>query len=292
MADINTIVFSFLSFISSIIGIFLVFLVFRKLYDDKYRRPWVFIGFATLIISLVMILDFLSAIFKNYISGKEIISEGILAFLLFVGILFLVYGVFLQYLILRYYKGRYVKTQFIPVIEGTLGGNINLNVNYGISYISKIKDKDFLLKQFVDSIKRGFQGFLITESSPKSIRKKYKIQKTPILWINKSKNITEEELVKKEIDTSSGVSNPFEINDVISFIDNFLLESKKPFILFELTQILQNNNEEIINDFINYLKHKISKYDGFIVFLVNNHLIDEDENNKLNDLLKELEIYN
>ena len=291
MAGIDTIIFSFLSFIASLIGIFLVFLIFRKLYEDKYRRPWVFIGFATVLLGLSMILEFLSSIFKNYISGQEIISTTIISFFLFVGILFLVYGVFLEFLILRFYKGRFVKTQFIPVIEGTLGGHINLNVKYGISYISHIKDKEFLLKQFSNSVKRGFQGFLITESSPKKIRKKYNIEKTPILWINESKNISEEDTIKKEVDKSSGSSSPFEINDIVSFIDEFLEQSKKPFILFEITSILKKNNEDIINDFINYLKHKISKYEGFIIFLINENLIESEENDKLKDLLKELEIY-
>lgn len=281
---------SAISLFSAVVSIFAILIslgIFRKVYEENYKKPWLYIGISSLILAFSQLFRFLNGFFMIQVLNQDV-TEFLFYVLDFISIMVLTYGIFLESLILRYYKGKFVKFKFIPVQEGSMDGDLDINVANGFAYLALKKDRDFLLKQFSEATKKGFEGFLIGETPPLDIRKKYNIEKTPIAWINQSDS-SKSSYVKEYLDDFSDIVEPININDIISFIDNFLEQSQNPFIMIDLNLILKINNFTIVSEFLKYIANRIIKYDGVLICLINNHELEKSNLAELNTFLKQLE---
>lgn len=271
----------------SLIAVFIVFSIFRKVYQEDYKRPWLFIGISTLFLICSQLLRFFYDFFNFQIINLNITEYAIYLFD-FISITILAYALLLEMLILKYYKGKFVKMKFIPVQEGSLSGDLDLDISPKNSYIAIKKDRNFLFEQFTQATKKGFEGFLFCESNPREIRLKYGIIKTPIAWITQIEKDSNEDY-KRFIDSNSDVIDPLQLNNMVHFIDNFLEQSQSPFIMLELNLLFRTNNKEIVNEFLTYITAKIEKYNGIFIGLLNLDVLQDHEIAEIKTFLKELE---
>lgn len=286
MASISIV--SLLSALMSVIAIFLSVFIFNKVYQENYKKPWLFIGISAIFIGLSQLIRFSSGFFGLNIINSQT-TEIILYFLDFLSISIIAYGLLLEFLILKYYKGKFVKMKLLPVQEGTLGGELDINVSNANSYIAFKKDRNFLFEQFSSATRKGFEGFLITELNPKDTRLKYGIPKTPIAWINQNDAGQNATFIKEFMDETSEKVDPLEINKLISYIDNFLEQSQNPFILMELNLLFKVNNHAIVFECLKYISAKVQKHNGILICSINIDVIDKSEKQDLQEFLKELE---
>ncbi len=273
----------------SVIGTFVTFSIFNKVFQENYKKPWMFVAISTIFLSLSQLLRFFSEFFTIKVSNDIVIIylEYILEF---VGMTILIYGLVLELFILKFYKGKFVKMKLIPVQEGTLGGELDLNVSKGSSYIAIKKDRRYLKEEFSGATKKGFEGFLITEENPRQVRLKFGLQKTPIAWINQNEAQQSMDYFKKEfLDESSDMVDPLQLNKIIGFVDNFVEQASAPFIMIDLNLILRMNNFTIVQEFLKYIAHKSEKYNGILICLVNEDLIKEFQLGELKEFLNVLE---
>jgi len=279
---------SLLSFFMSIFAIYLVFAIIQKVYNENHRKPWLYIGTAAISLSLSELIRFFYYS-QNYIIGTILITEGIIYSLVFFSLGFLSYGLLLEYLILRFYKGKFVKMKFVPVEEGSATGDLDINLQNGVSYLSFKKDRYFMYEQFSIATKQGFQGFLITEDNPKDIRNKFKLVKTPIAWLTQIDKSIKSDYLKDSLDENSDVVDPLQINNMISYIDNFLDQSSNPIIMIDCNQLFRLNSFYIALEFLKYISVKISKFNGVVVMLVSPDLLKKSEIIELDQFLSILE---
>ncbi|MFW5704438.1 MAG: DUF835 domain-containing protein [Nanoarchaeota archaeon] len=285
----NTATISILSGVLAIFAISIGFNIFNKVYQENYKKPWFFIAFAAVFLGLGHLLRFLTGFELLYV-GTDFVTELVINILDFLALVIFTYALVLEYLILQYYKGKFVKMKFVPVQEGTLGGELDINVSEGNSYLALKKDRNFMLEQFAEATKSGFEGFLITETSPREIRTRYKLEKTPVAWVNAvSDEAKGASYIKNSLDESSDIVDPMKINNMITFIDNFLEQAQAPFIMLELGQILKNNNHTIVFEFLRYLNERIVKYNGILICTLNVDVLDEPEVVELEDILRKLD---
>ena len=279
---------SIFSVIAAILAIALALNIFRKVYEEDYKKPWLYIGIAAIFLGLSQVLRFLDGSF-NIVIINSTVNEFIVFSFEFIAIATLTYGLFLEYVILRYFKGKFVKMKFLPVQEGTLGGELDINVNHGASYLAFKKEKNFMLEEFAKATKSGFEGFLITEENPRNVRTKYKIQRTPIAWINQFENAENSDFIKSSLDENSDTIEPIQLNNLISYVDNFLDQSQTPFIMIDLDLIFKLNNFVIVQEFLRYIAAKSQKFNGILICLVNTDVIKKSEVSELKSFLVELE---
>jgi len=282
--------FTFISLVAGIVSIFAIALsinIFNKVFQEDYKKPWLFIGISSIFMAISQLIYFLTG-FGFFIINSSI-TEVITQILEFISITILTYGLALEYLMLKYYKGKFVKIKFIPVQEGTLGGELDINVSNGSSYVAIKKDKKFITEEFSKATKKGFEGFLITENNPKEIRIKYKLEKTPIGWISQLDSDTNSDYLKQSLDENSDIIDPLQLNNLISFIDNFLEQSQNPFICIDLNLILRVNNHEIVFEFLRYITNKINKYNGILICMINVDILEKGEEEEIKEFLRELE---
>lgn len=283
--------FSLISLLSAIISIFAILTViyiFKKVYQEDYRKPWLFIGISAVFIASAQILRFLTGFYNFQIINTQI-NELIILAIDFISISILAYALLLESLILKYYKGKFIKMKFIPVQEGSVGGAIDLNISNANAYLAYKKDKKNLLEQFAIATKKGFEGFLITEENPKEIRTNYKIQLTPIAWINQTEIGKGTEYIQEFLDENSDIVDPLQLNNLIAFIDNFLEQSQNPFIMIDLNLILRTNNFTIVQEFLRYISARIKRYNGILITLINADVINKSGVTELEGFLTHLE---
>ncbi len=283
--------FSFLAILSAIlsaISIIIVLSIFKRVYQEEYKRPWLFIGISTIFFASGQIIQFL---YDN--TTLRIINSMITLTLTyifnFISVSMLTYGLLLEKLILKYYKGKFVKFKFIPIQEGTLGGELDIDIDFSTSYISINKNLNILFEEFSKAVQKGFEGFLITESNPQEIRERWKIYKTPIAWISQLEENSDSEYIRNSLGYNSGIINPIRLNDLISFVDSFLEQAENSFILMELDSILKSNNFSIIIEFLQYISTKISRYNGTLICTINNSSISASQKMELENILKPLD---
>jgi hypothetical protein len=281
-------VVSLLSFIMSIFAIYLVFAIMQKVYTEKHRKPWLYIGTAAIALSLSELLRFFYYS-QNYIVGTIGITEGIIYSLVFFSLGFLSYGLLLEYLILRFYKGKFVKIKFIPVEEGSVTGDLDIDLSNGVSYLSYKHDRSFMYEQFALATKQGFQGFLISEDNPIEIRKKFKLIKTPIAWLSQIDRNINGNYLKDSLDENSDIVDPLQINNLISFIDNFLDQSSNPLIVVDCNLLFRLNSFYIALEFLKYISTRTQRYNGVAIMMISPDLLKKSELMELVQFLKILE---
>lgn len=284
--------FSFISLLSaifSIIAILIVLNIFNKVYEEDYKKPWLFIGISTLFLVSAQLLQFISNTFELDIINSSI-TEGIIYILEFISVTVLTYALLLEYFILKYYKGKFVKMKFIPIQEGTLGGEIDLNVETGQSYLALKRDKKYLITQVSEAVKKGYEGFLLIEENPRNIRTTYNLTKTPIAWISQIDSNINSDYLKDSLDENSDLVDPLHLNNLISYVDNFLEQSQNPFIFIDLNLLIRTNDFAIFEEFLRYITNKCEKYNGILIANLESDILKENQIKELNEFLKNLEI--
>jgi hypothetical protein len=286
----NILIFSMLSVFVSILSIFLIIKIFSKVYNDEYKRPWLFIAFCSLFLGASEMIDFLSNSFQIYIFSKDS-SKLASDFLIFISNSFLAYGILLEFLIINYMKGKYVKLKFVPLSEGSASGGLDLNVSFSKSYICFNERKKEVLEEICYGFKNGYQGFLLLEQNPIEVKGKYNLERTPICYIYEIKNRQIYDEYKKEFNKKANIDicDPHELTNFLNYISTFLEQADKPIIAFQLDSILKKNEYSIVNDFVNYIKKKVEKYNGICIFLVNEKEIEFKEIDELKFLLNEID---
>lgn len=272
----------------SFIALFLSLTIFYKVFQENYKKPWLFISISIMFLALAKIGIFLKGFFGLILFSSDITEYIILAFE-FISISLLTYATLLEYLILKFYKGKFVKFKFIPVQEGSVGGELDIDVSKSNSYLAYKKDKKFLYKQFSNATKKGFEGFLLSEENPKHIRETYTLEKTPIAYISQIKTDISSQYLKDSLDSNSDIVDPINLNNIISFIDNFLEQSSNPFIMIDLDLILKINSFQINLEFFKYISAKIKNVEGILILNINRDIITTQELETLKILFLNLE---
>ena len=284
----NLFIFSLLSVFASVVSIYLIIKIFRKIYEDEYKRPWLFIGFCALFLAFSEVLNFLSNFNINLFSNIESSKTASNMFVVISNML-LAYGILLEFYILKYFKSKSLRLKFIPTTEGNLDGSIDLNVDIGESYICFNDRKKQSLEEISRSLKKSFQGFFLTEENIEYFREKYKILKSPICYIYEVKDIETKNDLLDSFGANTDIADPLELNNILVFVENFLERAKKPIIIMDLNLIYQKNNYSISSDFVLFLSKKIKKFNAIGIFFIDEDKFEKPLIDEIKINLKELE---
>lgn len=97
------------------------------------------------------------------------------------------------------------------------------------SYLALEEKPQKSFERFVNEVEHGAQGLIITRQYPNKIRKRYGLEKTPILWLS----------------TKPGDNNinPTNIATLIHVIVNFIQKSENSILLLDAVEYLVTNND-------------------------------------------------
>ncbi len=101
------------------------------------------------------------------------------------------------------------------------------------SYLVKEEKPQKSFKLFVNEVEHGAQGLIVTRQYPNEIRKRYRLEKTPIIWLSTK--------------PGDNIIDPTNIATLIHMIINFIQKSENSILLVDAVEYLvSNNNFQII----------------------------------------------
>lgn len=137
-------------------------------------------------------------------------------------------------------NAQYVKPQ-AESAEGDVQNELDICTGYLIK--EEVPDRSYEI--FKDWVTHGHQGLCITRDFPAKIRKKYGLEKTPIIWLSTS-------------DTENTVP-PQNLSALFYHIENFLKKSENGILLLSgLEYLITHNTYQSVLKFIQLLNEQIA----------------------------------
>jgi hypothetical protein len=139
----------------------------------------------------------------------------------------------------------------IPALESTKAGAGEPSLKSGQMYLVK-KDPAKAFDIFARTVFNGYEGLCITRVFPPTMRKKYGLEKTPIVWLTS--------------EASAGEQSVKSIQELSILIGAFLQKAKKAVILLDgFEYIVTNNGFEPFIRFLQILNDRLQRSGGVLI---------------------------
>jgi len=163
--------------------------------------------------------------------------------------------------------------------EEVIKEDLKLSLETGTCYILDYDDFSKGYEIFIDYVKHRKHGLCITRQSPPKVRRKYTLEKTPIIWLSKAET-SEEKCI-----------SPDDLSKLDSTIKNFIKEADDGIVLFEGIEYLNiHNNFGSVIKFINSLTDALALSSSSLLVLVDSKVFDDKEFHVLKRDLESFEV--
>jgi predicted hydrocarbon binding protein len=141
-------------------------------------------------------------------------------------------------------------------------GDAKYDLDICTGYLIKEENPDKSYEVFRDWVTHGHQGLCITRDFPAKIRKKYGLEKTPIIWLSTS-------------ETENTVP-PQNLSALFYHIENFLKKSENGILLLSgLEYLITHNSYQSVLKFIQLLNEQIAIREAVLVVPLSPLTLDE-----------------
>lgn len=165
-----------------------------------------------------------------------------------------------------------------PVAEKASDDAPKQSLEMGLIYLfDKSKGNDYM-DIFVDQVKHNIQGLCITRHSPKRIREKYGLEKTPIVWLNGSELQTSEHCIKPDNLTGLGAT-----------INKFMADANEGLVLLDgVEYLIARNSFESVLKFLHLLNDRVMMSNCMVMLCMDPMTIDQRQHHLLLTEMREL----
>ncbi|PIV70317.1 MAG: hypothetical protein COS08_00880 [Euryarchaeota archaeon CG01_land_8_20_14_3_00_38_12] len=162
-----------------------------------------------------------------------------------------------------------------PVAENEVETPQKYPLERGLSYIVKEEKLDKSYEIFYDQVIHGYSGLSITKLPPEKVRERYKIAKSPILW-----------LTFKEVENAI---SPKDIEGLKSAISDFIGKTEKPVILLDcFDQLRLVNGFEKSMSMLMEIKDLCAKNNANLLVTISPGIFEEKQLASIEKELKEV----
>ena len=167
------------------------------------------------------------------------------------------------------------KQDIRPEAESIEESDQAFELDTATSYLVKEEAPDVSYKIFMDYVTHGHQGLCITRDFPAKVRKKFNMEKTPIIWLSTS-------------DTENTVA-PQNLSALFYQIENFLKQSENGIIMLSgMEYLISHNTYQSVLKFVQLLNEQIAIRDSILIVPLSPLTLDEKD---LKMIERELETY-
>ncbi len=128
-----------------------------------------------------------------------------------------------------------------PVAENSLRTELKYRLESSEGYIIGEKRPEKSFQIFVDLVTHGIPGFVVSRTYPEKLRRKYRLEKTPLVWLSKSH--------------VEGTVDPNDLAKLIYMIQGFTKKSPESVVLLDgLEYLIIQTGFEAVLKFVHQLK--------------------------------------
>ncbi len=156
--------------------------------------------------------------------------------------------------------------KIIPMTEELeRSSGIEYKLKRGHIYLKKEESPEGSFDMFVDAISKGSHGLCITRRTPERIREKYKLKKTPIVWLT-------------EMHTPTGLVISPQLERVLHLVGDFIDKSDNSVIVLDgIGYLIHHNNFRRVLQFFHRLRDKIAISNSRLIIPLSPLTIEERE---------------
>ncbi|MBU7010626.1 MAG: PAS domain S-box protein [Theionarchaea archaeon] len=131
-----------------------------------------------------------------------------------------------------------------PVAEKSLHTKLKFRLDFSETYLIKEKKPEKSFEIFIDFVTHGIPGFMVSRTYPEKVKRHYRLQKTPMLWLSNTQ-------VDNAID-------PNDLSKLIFIIEDFTKKSEHSVVLLDgLEYLITQTDFEGVSKFLHELKDMI-----------------------------------
>jgi len=150
-----------------------------------------------------------------------------------------------------------------PVREVVKGATRRFELESGSSYLVE-NDVEKAFEVFADNVLSGLEGLCITRQFPSKVRRKYGLEKTPIIWLTSEK--------------AEGEVTVHSIQDLSILIANFLEKTKRGVVLLDGIEYLTTNHGfELFIRFLQMSRSRFEQKDAILIAPLLEEALDKRE---------------
>ena len=150
-----------------------------------------------------------------------------------------------------------------PVKEVARGVKRRFELESGSSYLVE-NDVEKAFEVFADNVLSGLEGLCITRLSPSKVRRKYGLEKTPIVWLTSER--------------AEGEATVHSIQDLSILIANFLEKTKRGVVLLDgLEYLITNHGFELFIRFLQTSRSRFEQKDAILIAPLLEEALDKRE---------------
>ena len=154
-----------------------------------------------------------------------------------------------------------------PIMEKAIDTARQFTLENGTIYTYDRRDEQDYLEIFADQVRHNVQGLCITRQNPGKIRQRFGLEKTPMIWLNASDTVADENCLKP--DNLSGLG---------ATLSKFLSEADNGFILMDgIEYLIARNGFETVLKFIHFLNDKTMVSNSSILIVLDPLAIAEQQ---------------
>ncbi|MBT3465108.1 DUF835 domain-containing protein, partial [archaeon] len=161
------------------------------------------------------------------------------------------------------------------ILETTTNGKIDIELNPNNIYLLKEKNDSYAAELFVSTLNKGYAGLGMTRDNPKLIKEKFKLEKTPFIWLKKSKN---------KSDKSSLVN----VKDLQKIMFDFMNHGKSVILIERFDYIITQNEFKSSLNFLQSLRDVVMIKDSIIIISLNPNSLNDKELNLIESECKDI----
>jgi len=155
------------------------------------------------------------------------------------------------------------KLTVVPVKEAGRAAKRRFELESGSSYLVE-NDIEKAFEVFVDNVFSGLEGLCITRQFPPKVRRKYGLEKTPIVWLTSER--------------AEGEATVHSIQDLSILIASFLDNTERGVVLLDgLEYLITNHGFEILIRFLQTSRSRFEKKDAILIAALLEKALDAKE---------------
>jgi predicted hydrocarbon binding protein len=150
-----------------------------------------------------------------------------------------------------------------PKVEKPADTARKFSIETGFTYLAEAEEPDHAYEMFVDQVKHGFAGLVITRDFPKKVMKKWGLDGTPFMWLTMDES------------TEFAVP-PTNLPLIYNNIKKFLASGTKCCVLLAgIEYLVTQTSYDNVLKFILLLNDKIAVHDSLLIVPISPKTLDE-----------------
>jgi two-component system cell cycle response regulator len=161
--------------------------------------------------------------------------------------------------------------KIVPLAERAVDSVQEYHFDRGVIYLMDKSKVDHPMEIFTDQVMHNIQGLCITRQNPQAIRDRYRLEKTPLVWLNGGEAAPGETAIK-----------PGNLSSLTATASDFIGKAEDGVVMLDgMEYLMARNGFDAMLKFVQYLNDRIVNSNSRAFFCIDTGALDDKQRHLL-----------